>query len=100
MLKTCSKCGEEFELLPGKPGYANVCPTCTKNPEEKARKAAEDEALQKSLKAARKENARRREKDRAEDIKLESLGFRRVPGKRITIQVPIKSSRKKGVEGL
>ncbi len=28
-IKTCVVCGEEFELRPGKPGFANRCPTCS-----------------------------------------------------------------------
>jgi len=28
-IKTCVKCGEEFELKPGKPGFANRCPSCS-----------------------------------------------------------------------
>jgi hypothetical protein len=28
-IKTCAVCGEEFELRPGKPGFANRCPTCS-----------------------------------------------------------------------
>ena len=28
-IKTCVVCGEEFELRPGKPGYANRCPACS-----------------------------------------------------------------------
>jgi hypothetical protein len=32
-IKTCVKCGEEFELKPGKPGFANRCPDCSE-PEE------------------------------------------------------------------
>ncbi len=28
-LKTCAVCSEEFELKPGKPGFANRCPTCS-----------------------------------------------------------------------
>jgi hypothetical protein len=28
-IKTCSVCGEEFELKPGKPGFANRCPECS-----------------------------------------------------------------------
>ncbi len=27
--KTCVVCGEEFELRPGKPGFANRCPECS-----------------------------------------------------------------------
>lgn len=33
-IRTCVKCGEEFELRPGKPGFANQCPTCSKPEEE------------------------------------------------------------------
>ena len=32
-IKTCVACGEEFELKPDKPGFANRCPTCSE-PEE------------------------------------------------------------------
>ena len=28
-IKTCVVCGEEFELKPGKPGFANRCPECS-----------------------------------------------------------------------
>jgi len=28
-VKTCVVCGEEFELRPGKPGFANRCPECS-----------------------------------------------------------------------
>ncbi len=28
-IKTCVICGEEFELKPGKPGFANRCPSCS-----------------------------------------------------------------------
>lgn len=28
-VKTCVACGEEFELRPGKPGFANRCPACS-----------------------------------------------------------------------
>lgn len=34
-IKTCVVCGEEFELRPGKPGFANRCPACSE-PEEGA----------------------------------------------------------------
>jgi hypothetical protein len=32
-IRTCVVCGEEFELKPDKPGYANRCPDCSE-PEE------------------------------------------------------------------
>jgi hypothetical protein len=28
-IKVCSVCGEEFELKPDKPGFANRCPSCS-----------------------------------------------------------------------
>ena len=28
-IKVCVVCGEEFELRPGKPGFANRCPDCS-----------------------------------------------------------------------
>jgi hypothetical protein len=34
-IKTCVVCGDEFELRPGKPGFANRCPTCSE-PEAEA----------------------------------------------------------------
>jgi hypothetical protein len=30
-IKTCVICGEEFELKPDKPGFANRCPDCTES---------------------------------------------------------------------
>ena len=44
-IKTCVVCGEEFELKPNKPGFANRCPECTENDEtadSKARTGAPD----------------------------------------------------------
>ncbi|HTB99021.1 MAG TPA: hypothetical protein VK716_18575 [Terracidiphilus sp.] len=32
-IKVCAVCGEEFELKPDKPGFANRCPSCSE-PEE------------------------------------------------------------------
>lgn len=28
-IKTCSVCGDEFELKPDKPGFADRCPQCS-----------------------------------------------------------------------
>ena len=33
-IKTCVVCSEELELRPGKPGFANRCPSCSE-PEER-----------------------------------------------------------------
>ncbi len=35
-IKTCVICSEEFELRPGKPGFANRCPECTEQEAENA----------------------------------------------------------------
>ena len=40
-IKTCVVCEEEFELKPGKPGFANRCPKCSV-PEEDEEQAASD----------------------------------------------------------
>jgi hypothetical protein len=33
-IKTCVACGEEFELRPDKPGFANRCPSCSEPKQE------------------------------------------------------------------
>ena len=37
-IKTCVICHEEFELHPGKPGFANRCPSCSEPEESPSRK--------------------------------------------------------------
>ena len=39
-IRTCAVCSEEFELKPGKPGFANRCPACSE-PEESGSDAKE-----------------------------------------------------------
>jgi hypothetical protein len=60
-IKVCSICGEEFELRPDKPGFANRCPACTgQELADPAHKDSED-ARQKGaseLNAARREAMR------------------------------------------
>lgn len=41
-LKVCSICGEEFELKPDKPGFANRCPSCSE-PEKADSEAQKDQ---------------------------------------------------------
>jgi len=57
-IKTCVVCGEEFELKPGKPGFANRCPECsepeTEAPEDDRHLSAEER------KALNEVNAERR----------------------------------------
>ena len=53
-IKVCVVCGEEFELKPDKPGFANRCPDCSE-PEA-------DDTPGRSLSAdSREQNAARRE---------------------------------------
>jgi hypothetical protein len=33
-IRTCVVCGEEFELRPDKPGFANRCPGCSEPEDE------------------------------------------------------------------
>ncbi len=42
-IKVCAICSEEFELKPGKPGFANHCPECsTKESDDSATKGRMD----------------------------------------------------------
>jgi predicted RNA-binding Zn-ribbon protein involved in translation (DUF1610 family) len=52
-IKTCVKCGEEFELKPGKPGFANRCPDCSE--EESATGDAGRGEANRELNAARRD---------------------------------------------
>ena len=59
-IKTCIVCGEEFELYPGKPGFANRCPTCSV-PEETdtpSKDSLTTEAADKELNEARRKTIR------------------------------------------
>ncbi len=60
-IKTCVICGEEFELRPGKPGFANRCPTCsTPEAEEEIanRTAGNDPMASAEVNAARRKAIR------------------------------------------
>ena len=52
-IKICAVCSEEFELKPGKPGFANRCPACSE-PEKADSKTKEsmDADERKALKEA------------------------------------------------
>ena len=55
-IKTCVKCGEEFELRPGKPGFANRCLECT---EEEMEAGADGAGAATGREAAELNEARR-----------------------------------------
>jgi len=42
-IKTCVVCGEEFELRPNKPGFANRCPACSEPEADEAGSERPDE---------------------------------------------------------
>jgi hypothetical protein len=57
-IKVCVACGEEFELKPGKPGFANRCPECSQpeeaDPATKGPVGAKGLGSEKELNAARR----------------------------------------------
>jgi hypothetical protein len=58
-IKTCVLCGEEFELKPDKPGYANRCPNCsTPEAEQEAQEAPSTFTSSREANAARREAMR------------------------------------------
>jgi hypothetical protein len=61
-IKICVVCEEEFELKPGKPGFANRCPECS-TPEameggDKSHKSAEELQSEKEMNEARRKTIR------------------------------------------
>ena len=52
-IKKCVVCGEEFELKPGKPGFANRCPECSA-PDEEAAEGPKETATKEQNAARRK----------------------------------------------
>ena len=59
-IKICAICGEEFELKPGKPGFANRCPECSARDEAESAAKSSSAKLQadRELTAARKKAIR------------------------------------------
>jgi hypothetical protein len=57
-IKTCVVCGEEFELKPGKPGFANRCPDCSESegddPKAKRRMDADERRSETEANAERR----------------------------------------------
>jgi hypothetical protein len=61
-IKTCIVCGEEFELKPDKPGFANRCPTCS-SPE------AADASTKRSMDADERKSAKEANEARRQAMK-------------------------------
>ncbi len=60
-IKTCAVCGEEFELKPGKPGFANRCPQCSEDDAQAAPSTASTaHKSAEELRIEREANAERR----------------------------------------
>jgi hypothetical protein len=57
-IKTCVACGEEFELKPGKPGFANRCPSCSDEDADAGPKSTDVLKTDKGGNAARREAMR------------------------------------------
>jgi len=61
-IRVCAVCSEEFELKPGKPGFANRCPSCSEPDEGDYKMAAElaagDRKSSAEVNAARREAMR------------------------------------------
>ncbi len=57
-IKTCVACGEEFELKPGKPGFANRCPSCSEQETPESKPNADGWKTDKQANAARREAMR------------------------------------------
>ena len=57
-IKICSVCGEEFELKPGKPGFANRCPDCSEQDEDPTSKKSSTSQADTELNAARRKAMR------------------------------------------
>jgi len=56
-IKVCAICGEEFELRPNKPGFANRCPECSE-PEETDASGSSLSSNDSELNAARRNAVR------------------------------------------
>jgi len=57
-IKICVACGEEFELRPGKPGFANRCPSCSEPESDEPKTAVHKDAIERKNEA--EANAERR----------------------------------------
>lgn len=58
LIKVCSICGDEFELKPDKPGFANRCPDCSNEDESQAKAPGSKGEGDSELNAARRKAMR------------------------------------------
>jgi len=61
-IKVCVVCGEEFELKPDKPGFANRCPECSVSDDgdsvTKGQNVTDDHRVDSEMNAARRKAIR------------------------------------------
>ncbi len=57
-IKVCVVCSEEFELKPGKPGFANRCPECSVADESETATQGPQDAASKEMNEARRKAMR------------------------------------------
>ena len=57
-IKTCVVCGEQFELKPGKAGFANRCPDCSEGESTDCERSSDPLKSDKGANAARREAMR------------------------------------------
>lgn len=69
----CSKCGKEFQLLPNKPGFANVCMNCTESPAAHIERVVAEARLAKEKAAAGRKSTRNRENSGRKEREREAL---------------------------
>jgi hypothetical protein len=53
-VKTCVICSEEFELKPGKPGFANRCPACSEEEATDPATRSDDSKVDSEMNEARR----------------------------------------------
>jgi hypothetical protein len=56
--RICAICSEEFELKPGKPGFANRCPACSEEEDAAGKGADSGQKGDSELNAARRDAMR------------------------------------------
>jgi hypothetical protein len=62
-IKVCSICGEEFELKPDKPGFANRCPDCSVEESVEAPTKGKKDAVQRKTESEANEARRQAMRD-------------------------------------
>ncbi|MGP0097343.1 MAG: hypothetical protein ACLPHI_09920 [Terriglobales bacterium] len=62
-IRICTVCSEEFELKPGKPGFANRCPACSEPETAEAKTEGSMDAVERKTLAEANEARRQAMRD-------------------------------------